>query len=163
MGGCWVSCGCNLPIAKGTVSALTEFITTINDAARSPLGWLLVPILLAVFGKFYLFKGWAGKLFTFTDKLIDRYFDEKHQQIEVQVELEIQIKAMLATNNELQTHLRTLLEDRSLLGQTLKDLTTQIGMLAEGLWEDRRTLNVQLAKFERVWQTIGIQPEGGKL
>jgi septal ring factor EnvC (AmiA/AmiB activator) len=143
---------------------ITEFLNVLNETARSPLGWLLVPILLALFCKTYLLKGWGTRLYTLSQTSITRHYDEKHQQIAVQVELEMQIKSLLSTNTELQTHLRSLLEDRSTLGQVLKDLTDQISLLAEGLWEDRRALASQLATCEKMWRLMGVQqPNGGNV
>jgi hypothetical protein len=138
------------------MTGITDLITALNEAGSSPWAWILVPMILAVFSKVYLFKGWGAALRGVTKNIIDRYFNEKHQQIEIQIELEFQIKNLLQAQTALTSHLNALTENKAHLETFLKDMAAKFEFIAEGFWEYRRTLNAQFERFDALWQQIGI-------
>lgn len=116
--------------------------------------------LLAVI-TYYVIKGfkkaWPG--FTkFVDKTVDRYFTDKEQQFEVQIELEIQIKSLIATQNALQEQLKAMIEQNEAFKQFLGELSHKLEFLSEGFWENRRTIEAYFKKTDAIWSQIGVIP-----
>jgi hypothetical protein len=121
------------------------------------------PILaLAAIITFYTIKGikanWPG-LIKFIDRTVDRWFTDKEQQIEIQVELDIQIKSLIATNTALQEQIKELITQNRTAQELNKELSHKQDMIAEGFWDVRKTQDAYFRKADVIWKEIGIIPK----
>lgn len=135
-----------------------DALTILDKILSSRYPWLA----LAFYVTFYIIKGikanWKG--FTgFIKESVNRHFTAKEQQIEVQIELDLQIKALVTTQNALQEQLKILIGQNQSLKEFLGELAHKLEYLSEGFWENRRHLDAYFKKTDAIWAQVGILPE----
>lgn len=132
-----------------------ENFTVIDHILKSPYPIFAFAMVILLFAIRAIKANWPGFV-KFINMVVDRYFNDKEQQLEIQIELEIQIKNLLAAHTALQEHLKEMLTQDRDIENLIKELKLNQEHLNEAFWDVRRTQDAYFRKTDTIWTQIGV-------